>query len=808
MDMRKINRMVEAVKSHLTDDLRKPQYRGHENCLAGHCYVASEALYHMLGGSEKGWTPHTIQHEGGPHWYLKHKHSGAILDPTANQFKTKVPYEKGRGCGFLTKQPSKRTQTVLNRIADGSSLAKIEDLEKNIGYVTYPKLNVPSPHTQPMESAGIPKREHLKNANAKVDSSRVNGAISYNARPTQATPEHARVMRGFVNLNTKTPLHAKRDHEAQHSVFSRIKQTHGKEFAAKLIDQTMSVLSPQERRIISHINPSAGAYNKASLPEETITHFHNYLQDPAHRAVVHRNLKLSPQGARNLDSMVKQIYQKMRLHAATLGPDLLGKTEIEDAPQKVACSIAVFNAEGHLLMGQRSDSKRWTLPGGKAEPGESPEACARRELKEETGLEVKKLKFLGKGVGGRHSDWTIYSYEAESNDKPTSENDPDEECDEWEWIDVRLGLPDDIKDQLNNGKNDVTLQLLGLQAGSANSGAELSKGLKHALIGAIAAANVAAPAGATEENHNQWHAGGLHEDLHPIATLESSGGKNIQHKPHPLGEFHTAVGAVGMKPATAHEEYGRSKWLQKVFPNLHDPAKFTHELKNNHAFYNHVATAHWQHLKATFAGDRARAAYAWRWGQGAASRDAPEVRAADPYAIAYQKLYEKAHVAKLSQHMVNPLTKAEADEWLAKQGHEVKAHKTGSIEFDHYSNLTGLKHLDPQPDVDGVSRLFVYHADTAPDQHVVDNAKVKYRCTLPAHAKLYDVGDDEHGLLTPKVRHTPHGTFYDAVDFNEVERHIKRMGYVGYHNYHPQNPNAVALFVRTPIKSAHATTAR
>lgn len=108
--------LVESVRSCLSEDLRKKEYRNHPNPVAGHCYVASEALYHRLGGKSAGWTPQSIQHEGGPHWYLKNS-DGRLIDPTADQFETPVPYQLGKGCGFLTRQPSKRAQQVLDQLA-------------------------------------------------------------------------------------------------------------------------------------------------------------------------------------------------------------------------------------------------------------------------------------------------------------------------------------------------------------------------------------------------------------------------------------------------------------------------------------------------------------------------------------------------------------------------------------------------------------------------------------------------------------------------------------------------------------------
>jgi len=35
---------------------------------------------------------------------------------TADQFRTPVPYDEARGCGFLTRDPSARTKIVLRRV--------------------------------------------------------------------------------------------------------------------------------------------------------------------------------------------------------------------------------------------------------------------------------------------------------------------------------------------------------------------------------------------------------------------------------------------------------------------------------------------------------------------------------------------------------------------------------------------------------------------------------------------------------------------------------------------------------------------
>jgi 8-oxo-dGTP diphosphatase len=57
----------------------------------------------------------------------------------------------------------------------------------------------------------------------------------------------------------------------------------------------------------------------------------------------------------------------------------------------LAAGAVVRDAAGRLLLVRRAkdpEAGRWTLPGGRVEPGETPAAAAAREVTEETGLVV------------------------------------------------------------------------------------------------------------------------------------------------------------------------------------------------------------------------------------------------------------------------------------------------------------------------------------------------------------------------------------------------------------------------------------
>ena len=57
-------------------------------------------------------------------------------------------------------------------------------------------------------------------------------------------------------------------------------------------------------------------------------------------------------------------------------------------------AVALIDVDGRVLLAQRPPGKSlaglWEFPGGKVEPGESPEAALIRELREELGIETWK----------------------------------------------------------------------------------------------------------------------------------------------------------------------------------------------------------------------------------------------------------------------------------------------------------------------------------------------------------------------------------------------------------------------------------
>ena len=108
--------LPEEIPPALSPDLLLPRFhRPDAHTHAGHCYSASEAYFHAIGGRAAGLKPVSLRHEGVVHWWIRDA-GGTDIDLTAAQFATPVPYALGRPRGFLTRAPSARARELLRRI--------------------------------------------------------------------------------------------------------------------------------------------------------------------------------------------------------------------------------------------------------------------------------------------------------------------------------------------------------------------------------------------------------------------------------------------------------------------------------------------------------------------------------------------------------------------------------------------------------------------------------------------------------------------------------------------------------------------
>jgi ADP-ribose pyrophosphatase YjhB (NUDIX family) len=69
---------------------------------------------------------------------------------------------------------------------------------------------------------------------------------------------------------------------------------------------------------------------------------------------------------------------------------------------KVDIRAVVFNRQDEILLVREQSDGLWSLPGGWADVGYSPKEIARKEVKEETGLEVHPVRLLSVADMSKH----------------------------------------------------------------------------------------------------------------------------------------------------------------------------------------------------------------------------------------------------------------------------------------------------------------------------------------------------------------------------------------------------------------------
>jgi len=108
--------------------------------------------------------------------------------------------------------------------------------------------------------------------------------------------------------------------------------------------------------------------------------------------------------------------------------------------QKV--TAAVIEKDGKILIARRKQKDplggKWEFPGGKLESGETPEACLKRELREELGIETRVEEFLcSSRFVYRHIAIELLAYRTSYVSGEITLN----EHERAEWI-----LPEELKD--------------------------------------------------------------------------------------------------------------------------------------------------------------------------------------------------------------------------------------------------------------------------------------------------------------------------------------------------------------------------
>ena len=87
----------------------------------------------------------------------------------------------------------------------------------------------------------------------------------------------------------------------------------------------------------------------------------------------------------------------------------------------VAC---IVEKDGKILCGQRSDGQGWCGPGGHIEPMETPLDAIIRETKEEFGIDLGAVKYLGNSAGKPNETLPVQIYRALNfAGEPTSDMD-------------------------------------------------------------------------------------------------------------------------------------------------------------------------------------------------------------------------------------------------------------------------------------------------------------------------------------------------------------------------------------------------
>ena len=115
--------------------------------------------------------------------------------------------------------------------------------------------------------------------------------------------------------------------------------------------------------------------------------------------------------------------------------------------EKVKLGVGVLiERNGKILLGKRCEgwaNRTWTFIGGKLRPGENYIEAAKREAKEETGLEIDDLELITKHVNDINgTPFLTFGFKPKIVKGEPKAMEPDE-IERWEWFDPD-NLPENV----------------------------------------------------------------------------------------------------------------------------------------------------------------------------------------------------------------------------------------------------------------------------------------------------------------------------------------------------------------------------
>lgn len=125
-----------------------------------------------------------------------------------------------------------------------------------------------------------------------------------------------------------------------------------------------------------------------------------YTRDPYDRERYERLLRLTAELlAGETGQAADEVHEHLRAERGYLTP-------------KVDVRAVVLNRQGEVLLTRERVDGRWSLPGGWADPGDSPREVAVREVREETGRTVRATRLLALLDKDKHPHppdlWAVY----------------------------------------------------------------------------------------------------------------------------------------------------------------------------------------------------------------------------------------------------------------------------------------------------------------------------------------------------------------------------------------------------------------